>query len=391
MIDFDFNKNCYGCRNCENICPNNAIKISENKEGFLVPIINKDKCINCGACDNVCPYIGKIEQHDIKQNKWYGCFMKDEEERENSSSGGIFPLLSNYVLSQKGMICGCVWNDQMHAEHILSNSEEQIKKMKGSKYVQSDLQEIVKNIKENIKTHKILFTGTPCQIAAIKLYIGKNENLYTCSLICEGVASPKVWKKYKESLEKKYKSKLKKANFRYKKELGWSSPVVKYQFESGKSIKRLSFNYDYYVRSFLEGLTYRNSCSNCQYKGNRHNADIIIGDLWGATTQEINKSKNKGISLIIVNSRKGKELFEAIKSELIFFEADKKKEIDHNKLLMNPKVKHENREKFYANIEKKDIVKNIRMNLKGNNLKSNLKEIAYKTKLFKTLKRAKIK
>ncbi len=388
MIEFDFNENCYGCRNCENICPKNAIQIVENREGFMMPKVDKEKCINCGLCDKKCPYLTFKNNSKIREKTWYSCYLKDENERQKSTSGGIFPALAKYFLENNGLVCGCIWSDEMKPIHILTDKIEDIEKMRGSKYVQSDLNNVIKEIKEKIENKIILFTGTPCQIAAVKLYVKNHKNLYTCGLICEGVPPYKVWKKYANTLEEKYNSKMYNAYFRNK-ELAWDSPVARYDFKNGKVKKTLSFNYDTYVIGFLQGLYYRNSCSNCQYKADGHNSDILIGDLWGANKKLLKETNHKGISAIILNSDRGIELFEKVQDNFIFEETNKEKVIEYNKLLMKPKEKNLNREKFYEKIDEVGINKNIKNNLSGNKYKRIVKEALYKTKLFKIMKKIK--
>lgn len=389
MINFDFEKNCYGCRNCENVCPKQAIEIKENREGFLMPEIDKNKCINCGLCDKKCPYLTYKEKNDIRKNVWYSAFLKDVAQREKSTSGGIFPALADYVISKNGLVCGCVWDENMKPIHILTNNPQDILRMSGSKYMQSDLRDVVKEIKNKINTQIILFTGTPCQVAAVKNIIGEHENLYTIGLICEGVGPYKVWNLYKDFLEKQKKSKMINASFRNK-EIGWDSPVARYEFESNKKIKVLSFEYDMYVRGFLQALYYRKSCNNCQYKGNGHNSDILIGDLWGASKEQLKETNYKGISAVILNTEKGKSIFELVQNKFEFASISPEKVIEHNKLLMKPKEENKNRKNFYNNLETTNIVKNIKQNTKNNKIKRILKEILYKFKVFRIIKKVRL-
>lgn len=390
MIDFDIEKKCYGCRNCEIVCPKKAITIIENEEGFLVPKIDKQKCINCGLCSKKCPRVNAENKIEIKNNQWYSCYLKNVEDRIKSTSGGIFPALANFFIQNDGYVCGCVWDENMKPIHIVTNNVDDVEGMRGSKYMQSDLKETLNEIKSKINEHKILFTGTPCQVAAAKLYLGDHENLYTCSLICEGAGSYKVWKKYVDFLECKYKSKMKLASFRNK-EIGWDSPVAKYEFYNKKVRKTLSYEYDIYVIGFLQALYYRNSCSDCQYKGNGHNADLIIGDLWGASSKMLQKTQNKGISVVIENSKKGTELLRCVAGKFSIESINPEIVIKYNKLLMESKEKNKNRDRFYKNIDKKCIVKNIKENVCIKQYKRIIKEVLYKTKIFRKIKELKNK
>ena len=390
MIDYDFDKNCYGCRNCENICPTKAIKMKENNEGFLMPVIDKEKCINCGLCDKKCPFLNIEENEEkIKLNKWYACYMKDEKKREESSSGGIFPILAEWILKNDGYVCGCIWNKKLEAIHIVTNKPEDINKMKGSKYVQSDLKEVVVEIKVLLRKNKyVLFTGTPCQVAAIKSYFQNEQNLYAMAVICEGVASPKVWRKYKEYTEKLNNSKLKNVKFRSK-DIGWEPPVMKEFFDNGKVKSQLTYSTNMYGKGYLQGLYYRKSCNNCEYKFKNYNADLIVGDLWGADKELLKETKNKGISAVLINTKKGERIFNEIQNKIIFKLIDAKKVIEQNKMVVQSMECHINRDKFFKNLDEVEINKIINRNLKFKKstlIKNLIKEIAYKTKTYNLIR-----
>lgn len=391
MIKFDFDKYCYGCKNCENICPKNAIKVRKNNEGFFMPEIDESKCIECGMCEKICPYLNfKKQEEKLEEKEWYSSYLINEKERINSTSGGIFPVLADEILKEDGIVCACTWNCNMQAIHIVGKNKQDINKMKKSKYVQSDMNNVVKILKEKVKKQKILFVGTPCQVAAVKLYLNNEDNLYTCGLICEGVPSNKVWDKYVEYLQNKYKGKILEADFRCKDKLGWQTPEAKYVFDNKKIRRTLSFNYDLYVAGFLEGLYYRKSCNNCQYKENGHNADVIIGDLWGADKQKLEKTNNKGISVLIVNTNKGKTLKNKIEKYINMEKIEPQKVIPFNKLLMESIKEHNRRNEFFDNLEKENICKNIKRNIRKKKiLKNNIKQVIYKIGLYKKLKEIK--
>lgn len=390
MISFDFEKNCYGCRNCENICPTKAIKMEKNNEGFLIPIINEKKCIKCNLCNRKCPFLNiKKINKDMKLNKWYSCYMKDEKKRQESSSGGIFPLLADLFVQNNGYVCGCIWNNKIEAVHVITNQKDDINKMKGSKYVQSDLNNIVEEIKDLLhEEKKILFTGTPCQVAAIKNYFSNQKNLYTMAVICEGVSSPKVWEKYKNYEEKVNNSKIKDVKFRCK-DIGWEPPIMKIFFESGKVKSQLTYSSNIFGQGFLQGLFFRNSCNNCQYKLENYNADIIVGDLWGVSKDLLKATNNKGISAVYINSVKGMEMFKQINEKIEFQLIDSEKVIKANKMITNSILKHKRRTRFFEYTEKLNVKTNIKKNLDIKNtkkIKNFIKEIAYKTKTYNLIK-----
>ena len=313
MIDFDFNKKCYGCSACANTCPKKAIEMVDDKDGFLVPEIDKEKCVNCGFCDSVCPRISGTKNTENKPLKNMYIYKKtvDSKLKQSTSSGVAFEL-AKYIINQGGYACGCAW-DNMEAKHIIADDINILERIKGTKYVQSDIQYVYRDIEYNLKNDKkVIFFGTACQIVGIKNYLRKDySNMYYIQIICHGAPSPGVFKKYKEYMENKHKKKITDINFRYRGKGGWLTPNPKYYFEDGSSVNLIS---DPYVVGFGRGLFDRISCSSCEFKNNFDIADIIIGDAWGIGSKDFLKSKNRGASSIMINSDKGYNLFNNIKS-----------------------------------------------------------------------------
>lgn len=306
MIDFDFESNCYGCGVCAEVCPKQAINMMANNEGFLVPSVDKSLCVDCGLCDKKCTYLSGIKgEIGLDKSICKAAFRSDKNKRIHSASGGIASVISEHFIDDGNVVVGCAWSNDLEARHILVKEKENLKKLQNSKYVQSDMTRIYKEMKEFLQQgKKCLFIGTPCQVGAIKNIFGENENLFTIGLICGGVASPKVWNAFKEEQEKKYSGKMVTANFRSKGRYGWNTPVALYEFDNGKKSEKLSFQLDGYVLQYLYGLFKRKSCYQCTYKGDMINADMILGDYWGSPEfREL--SENMGCSAIICKSKKG--------------------------------------------------------------------------------------
>lgn len=387
MIDFDFKTNCYGCGLCKNVCPKNAIKMIENKDGFFNPVIDKEKCINCGLCSKTCLYLHEKKVNNIDRNyDSYALQIKDTECLKKSSSGGFFYEIASKFIKSGGYVCGCVWDEDMMPKHIISNDIEDIKKMQGSKYVQSNLTDVLKDIKRISNKNKVLFVGTPCQVKAVQTFI-KNDNLVTISLICEGVPSRKVWKKYKESLEKIHNSKLVKVNFRNKDNCGWKMPDSIYLFENNKKDKKLAFNLDYYISSFIDGLLMNEKCYNCKFKGSNNFGDIIIGDFWKVSDDVFGDRTRNGVSAIIVKTEKGREIFNNLDN------VDAKKiNID---LILNGNPNLENsigrpyeRDSFFNNLDQIDVIDNFKLcNKKLLSLKKRILKILFELGILKYLKK----
>lgn len=388
MIQFDFDKYCYGCGNCANVCPTDAITMVENSEGFLMPQVDESKCIHCGKCDRSCVYLNPLDTPDNMGNACYAvCGYQDEKTLRKSSSGGVFPALAYQMLDEGGYVCGCIWNEDMEAVHIVSNDRKDIEKMLHSKYVQSDMGHCYKQVNTLLKEgKKVLFSGTPCQIAAVLKYTGNPDNLITCDLICKGVPSPGVWRKYKAYLEKEQGSKLKSIVLRSKDKYGWTGPVTKYEFEDGSKKEVLFFQLNHYIVGFLDGLYMRNSCYHCQYKDTNHQADIILGDFWGINRDVFRKSKNLGVSAVIARTAKGKQLFESIKDQFIVDEISYAEMTEKNPSMTASTPKNDKRTAFFENWNEVPVKENISRYTPMNTWKKKIIYWTDKVGLFKAFK-----
>lgn len=340
----DSNK-CTGCLACFNICPKGAIEIKENEEGFIYPVIDKDKCINCGLCKKVCPVLNSKETK--REVLAYACYNKDEKIRENSSSGGMFYLIGKYILDNNGIVFGAKYNDKFLVEHDCIQNEKELKKFMGSKYLQSNIKDNYKKVKEFLKQDKlVLFTGTPCQIEGLYSYLGKDyDNLYTQDIICHGCPSPKVWRKYLNS----FNQKIKKINMRNKAN-GWNDFSMSIEFEQNEF--NLSHNIDKYMYFFLANYSLRKTCYNCSFKKKHRNSDITLADFWGIDNVKPELNDDKGTSLVMINSEKGRKLFNEIKENIIYEEVDFEKAISYNTAMTKSVNMPENRDKFFKDLDK---------------------------------------
>jgi len=306
--------NCTGCMACMNICPVDAIKYRENKKGFLYPIIDRDICINCHICDKICPALKLKSDRQIEQTI-YAAKNKNKQVRMNSSSGGIFHELSEAILDSGGYVCGAIYDDDFTVIHEISNDKTIRNKMQGSKYVQSNMDYLYRKIEEKLGTNvKVLFTGTPCQVDGVYSYLKykriDTDNLYTCDIICHGVPSPKIYKQYLKDLENRFKSKIKSVNFRFKENNEITN--IRIEFENGEEYISNYTKGDYLYNLFLKDFILRDSCYRCNYANMNRVSDITIGDFWGIDKVDQSFNDNKGISLVIINSKKGKDIFNQI-------------------------------------------------------------------------------
>ncbi len=295
---------CSGCGACVFVCPHQCIEMKPDTEGFYQPTIDQKKCIECGLCVNKCPVINKIELN--KETLGYACVAKDGEIRENSSSGGVFSVLAEKILLDGGIVYGASYIDDYKAvRHIRVTNSDDLKKLRGSKYVQSSIISVIPMIKRDLQEKKkVLFSGTPCQIAGLICCVGMHDNLITLDIICHGVPSEIVWKKYVEEISPEtpqYVSMRDKTS-------GWQSFSMKIVFRR-KTYKK-DLKSDLYLKGFLQNIYLRKSCYQCAFKTKERCSDLTLADFWGCQLIEFGDC-SKGVSLVGVHSEKGINLFES--------------------------------------------------------------------------------
>lgn len=348
-MDIIENSKCTGCMACKNICPRNAISI-ETIDGFDYPQINDNMCISCNLCRVVCPV-----DNDIVKNRYskkiYACKNKNDEIRMKSSSGGIFSLVAEKILSEGGVVFGACFDDEFNVVHDYTEKIEELEKFRGSKYVQSKIGNSFRKVREFLEAGRdVLFVSTPCQVEGLHAYLRKDyDNLYTMDLICHGVPSREVWKKYLEYKEEKNKQKPKKISFRKKDNNGWYKYEMNFVYE--KNEDNMIHSEDPYMKIFLKDLALRESCYNCSFKKEDRASDITIADYWGI--HEINPEfyDEKGVSAVIINSEKGRLLFEDIKENIDFVEEKIDGILKYNPMFMKSTSKNEEREEFFKDLK----------------------------------------
>lgn len=363
ISQMDINTECAGCRTCEKICPKQAIEMIENQEGFLIPRIDKNKCVNCGICVQRCPQLSKNINNSINQ-KAYAAKIKDKETLMESSSGGIFSAISKHCIENNGKVYGAAFDNDFKVIHVGVNSQDELSRLRGSKYVQSDTLNTFNEVKQDlINNIKVVYSGTPCQIAGLKSFLGKDyENLLTVDLVCHGVPSPKIFKKYKEFLEKKFKSKITFFSFRDKEKRGWGENLKIY-FKNGKKMKLFGF-LDPYYKTFLEANLNRECCYNCKYANSSRVGDITLADFWGIYDEYPNFYDKNGVSAVIVNTEKGTKIWNSIKENLTFIEVEISKIQKHNHNLVEPTKEKSSRKDIYRDIDEKDFEQIYKNNFK---------------------------
>lgn len=346
MIHLKDKKDCCGCSACEGICAKHCITMKADAEGFLYPQVDTTDCTNCGLCEKVCPVLNVPADNSVQ--RVIGAKHKDESVRSSSSSGGVFTLLAERFLADGGVVVGCIMNEQMEAVHTIAENKEQLLAMRSSKYVQSNTVGIYKQVRQLLRDgRKVLFSGTPCQVAALRNFLLKPyDNLFCIDILCHGVPSPKLLKDHKDALEKRYKGKMTSISFRDK-EKGWKRLFIRARFDNGKQHFLFS-GYDSYLSCFLNNRSQRPSCFECPYNTTNRPGDITLGDFWGIGKVMYEVDDNKGITLAIVNNEKGKAIVEQILSQTSHFDSDIQTAIAGNKVLVQHLPTTAKRDAFYA-------------------------------------------
>lgn len=301
---------CCGCMACASVCPQGAILKTENSKGFIVPSIDDSKCINCGLCLKTCDF-KKVHDRNSNIQKAYSLIVKDKKALHGSTSGGAFTALSDVVLGDEGYVVGAVMEKDFTVHHLITSDRSVRDSMRGSKYVQSGMDDVFPSVKDLLeKGKKVLFVGTPCQCGALRSFLGKEyNNLVVVDLLCHGVPNNKLFKDHVSFLERHYAQKITQYGFRDKK-YGWDSYINVVKLSNGKS-KAKWINQVYY-QFFVKSVSLRPSCFNCVYRSLHRPADITIADFWGYD-KILKKKNNTGVSLVFVHDEKGQALVEKCK------------------------------------------------------------------------------
>lgn len=329
--------------------------MTADKEGFLYPIVDEEKCLHCGKCDAVCP-VEKYSWADKTVPDAWGANANNSEIRLASSSGGVFSLLSKMTIDNNGVVCGATLNPNCKSvSHVVVDSEEQLAELRGSKYLQSEVGDTYKQIRKLLaEGRNVLYTGTPCQIAGLKSFLGKEYDKLLCvGIFCHGVPSPKLWAEYVEYCEEQNGEPLKAARFRDKKK-GWENFGMMMEFPSGNKQFKTAEK-DPYIRMFLRNYCLRPSCYQCEFKENKCGADIMIGDFWGVQVVAEEMYDDMGTSLVFAYTEKGKKAIEIIRSEMKLCEVSYEKAVKGNNAFVGSVSMPEARKSFFEDMAELDF------------------------------------
>lgn len=337
---------CSGCTACSQVCPKSCISMLPDQEGFVYPVIDENVCIECGKCRNVCPILqhdgGSIPKQVLAEKN------RNEEVRSTSSSGGVFYEIAKNFIQNRGYVYGCALDRDMVARHICVNSLKELDKLKSSKYVQSDMSNTMAEIRKRLnKGEKVLFSGTPCQAAGLRNYLGKDyDNLIVIDVLCHGVPSPKLFADYLECLSQQYGGgKPISVNFRNK-QRGWKRLYMEVRFDNGKRHYIYS-GYDRYEGMFLNNMSLRPSCYECKFTRAKRLGDLTLGDFWGIGKKYPDWDDDRGISVVMLNTDKGTEIYGKVANLFDGKREDFETVKAGQRTLYAPTTKNPKRDEFY--------------------------------------------
>ena len=310
MLDIDIDR-CSACSACIHSCPTEAISQIKNENGFLLPYIDTEICIDCGICDEVCDFIReKVTESNIRQA--FSLEIRNREDMYNSTSGGAFTALSDIILERRGYIVGAIMDEGFNVRHIITQTREGRNLMRGSKYVQSDMGDLMPEIKQLLEDDNyVMYVGTPCQTAGLLSFLGKDyPKLYVIDFLCHGVPNNELFKSHIEFVQKSYKDKIEDYTFRDKRH-SWN-PTSPQGIKVKNKFMYPFKNQSYLSPFFSSNYSLRDACYNCKYRSHYRYSDITIADFW-AIEKFTQKKNNKGVSLVLANSDKGQELMKGVK------------------------------------------------------------------------------
>lgn len=367
-------KDCCGCTACFSICPKSAIEMKPDNEGFLYPVINKQLCIDCGLCKKVC----NLQLNKPNRNIFpyvYGVKNKNKTIRLNSTSGGAFPVIAEYIINNGGSVYGAAFDDNFDVVHVKAEQLQQLNSIRGTKYVQSDVRGIYNSVFKDLTNQRsVLFTGTPCQCDGLRKFLTiKNcdmSSLLLCDIVCHGVPSPGVWHDYIKKITNR--KSIKNYCFRDKR-IGWHGANIRVEFEDGKILSNTVMLRSF-VKLYFNNYISRPSCGKCRYANFDRCSDITIGDFWGIENVNPAFDDKNGVSLVLINTEKGKDVFDNIKVCFDYFESNTKS--CEQEQLKHPQRPSSKRNKFWERYNSRSFDYIIRR-YGGCNVYGKLRRAAY--------------
>lgn len=354
MIDCVKN-DCSGCTACVSVCPMHCITMRANEDGFLYPSIQKENCAKCGLCEKACPVLRNTPWSSDYFHEAWTVISADRDMLLKSSSGGLFTELAKLILKEGGCIVGAAFTeDYRSVHHIFVETIEALASIRGSKYIQSEIGSVYLKTREALNAgRKVLFSGTPCQISGLRQFLGQEyKNLILVDVVCHGTPSSSLWQKYLSSIEKQMGGITKYVSFRNK-EQGWKEYSVDIHFTGEKRYFK-KYRENAFMKMFLRNVCLRESCYHCKAKELGSAADITIGDFWGVEHVYPELDSSLGVSLALIHTKKGKDLFSRLPLETITRQTDYDVAVSYNTPIFQSVYRPRERNHFFVDLRSKD-------------------------------------
>lgn len=396
MIELKNKTECCGCSACASVCHKKCISMVADEEGFLYPKVDESACVECGLCKKVCPVLNYIKVQDYER-KGIVLRAKGKKVVKNSTSGGFFTPVAEWILGENGVVCAASFDNQFNVQHqfITKNDYESnvdvLDKFRGSKYVQSNMCDCYEKIREYLNHGTtVCFIGTTCQVYGLKCFLKKEyENLFTVDLVCHGTPSPKLWKKYLDYQIQKKKGKIKSISFRSK-QYGYHNAMMEIQFTNRKRYLS-SARTDIMLKCFFREIASRPICYQCPFKTINRISDLTVYDCWHSEALIHVKDDNMGFTNVIIQSAKGEHILSSIKNNVELYDADLKSAVKYDGIMIEKcAVPHPRRNEFYQNLDKNTLPEHIKQFLPIHHrdyFVDFVKKGLYKTGLLKFIKK----
>lgn len=390
MVSITEKADCCGCTACAKICVNSSIAIKPDNEGFLYPVVNATMCNDCGLCDSVCPVLNANKEKIFQQNS-YIVNNKDEAVRGESTSGGAFTPIAQYIIENGGVVFGASFDEQFNVCHTYVESCNELYKFRGSKYVQSDMGDSYIHAKAFLDAGRLVcFSGTPCQIEGLLCFLQKDYiNLYTVDVVCRSVPSPLLWKKFLTYKKNKFNSSpITSVSFRDKSRYGYQYPNI--YIKAGNKQYYAGAEADPFMRSFIESVTVRPSCYECNFKKRYRHCDFTIWDCGFPEKFDRTLDDNKGTTCVLIHTEKGKDLFNKIKSNFRYKEVPPDEIVKGVKEMFERVPCNKKRKMFFSDLKKlseKELFDKYFPSSVKITVIHHMKKFLAKTNLYKKVKR----
>ena len=371
---------CCACTACVNVCPKSCITMVQDEEGFSYPVIDRTNCIDCHLCEKVCP-VEHPNYSNTAEPDTYAVLLKDVGERKKSSSGGAFFAIASFILENGGIVVGSTMDENHQVHHISVDSKSELNRLRGSKYVQSRLDDVFKEVKQALLDERwCYFVGTGCQVAGLKAFLRKPyPKLITSDLVCHGVPSQKLFNQHIAYLEEKYHDKI--VDYQFRNNNLWGGCEI-CDFANRARIMNPSYELSPFLYSFMYAMTYRHSCYDCKFACVPRQGDITLADFWGVKEFFPNVDVNSGVSLVLVNTVAGRQMWDQVKNSYEYYKSTVADGAKHNGNLVSKSPKPTIREVIYKRIEKEGYKKVAETDFKSHRI--------WKVKLFNSINNSRL-